>query len=148
VPTQRLTPQFFEKQIAQLERDRNELDEEIAWWREGYERFMRKREPRRPDVTVVNRDGRPTLRAAIQIVMQESDQSHWRVGEILAALQARDWQPRGAQPQDAIGAMIASMKKKGEIFWVSRGVYALTPVQHEQLASPNGAASAADEVDA
>jgi len=149
MPTQRLTPEFFEEQIAQLERERGELEAEIDWWREGYERYKRRRQARERPKPGAPADGsRPTLRSGIQIVMREDGRSHWRVADLLAALTARGWEPRGANPQAPIAAMLVNMKKKGEIYRVTRGVYALTHGQDELVSSPNGAVAAADEEEA
>jgi hypothetical protein len=142
--TQRLNPQFFEEQIAELERERGELEAEIDWWREGYERYKRRQQARETPKVRAPADGsRPTLRSGIQIVMREDDRSHWRVADLLDALKARGWEPRGASPQAPIAAMLADMKKRGEIYRLTRGVYALTP--QEDVSSSNGAVDAADE---
>jgi hypothetical protein len=148
---QRLTPQFFEEQIAQLERERSELEDEIAWWREGYERYKRKRETRRTSAPAAPADGsRPSLRKGIQIVMgEENGKGHWRAGDLLDALKARGWEPRGKEPAAPVAAMLADMRKKGQVYWVSRGLYALTPTQDELASPANGAMdAAADEEEA
>lgn len=133
----------LDAQIADLEKlrqERTEAAKELEFWSLGYQLFVGPQEQAMPITarggasatangggTVFPVGDRPPLREAIKIIMREGDRDGWRARDLYEALKERGWEPGGKVPTDAIGAMLAGMRKNREVFWVDRGVYSITP---------------------
>jgi hypothetical protein len=74
------------------------------------------------------RNGRPSLRRAILMVMQTEPQRVWRKREIFAGLTERGWESKGQKPTAQLATRLWEMVERGEVERVEYGLYALPGV--------------------
>jgi hypothetical protein len=91
-----------------------------------------------PIPTIEVRNGRPSLRQAILLVLSSERERVWRKREIFEALKQSGWEPRGQKPEAQLATRLAEMITRGEVVRVSVGHYMLTDAYQElREASPS-----------
>jgi hypothetical protein len=77
----------------------------------------------------LDRNGRPSLRRAILMVMQTEPDKIWRKREIFAGLTERGWESKGQKPTAQLATRLSEMVERGEVERVEYGLYALPGVE-------------------
>lgn len=121
---------------------------ELAWLREGERLFgggsreetpLPPQEPGAkvtelfPDPSIFVNGLQPTLRQAIVYAMLGSNATHFRVGDLVDALDQRGWLPEHSNPQKRVSDMAGEMVQEGQLERAGRGTYALSPELAAQL---------------
>lgn len=116
---------------------------EVAWWQQG----LRLVDPRAADAIeggqlaeaivtelfpygyVFDAPGiQPTLRQAVVLVMRESPaKPSWTTGELVGALQERNWLPSREDARKRVSDMAGLMHDSGQLSRLGRGIYKLSP---------------------
>jgi hypothetical protein len=90
-----------------------------------------------PSPSVEVRNGRPSLRRAILLVLSSKREAVWRKREIFKALKDSGWEPRGQKPEAQLATRLAEMINRGEVVRVSVGHYMLADAYQELGETPS-----------
>jgi hypothetical protein len=135
----------LERELAEIERQRAQLEIHQSLirltlrLRESADTNGKKETAvEQPTVRTRKRRGEgPSLREAISVVMAERP-GVWMSDDIMTALEAHGWAPRGTKPRNQLGNRLREMVDRGELMRVGKG-YALVATRSGPVGTLLGA---------